>query len=42
MPTWQALLNDRYCNMQDITSLLGLAAVPATTVWIDINPELAL
>lgn len=42
MPTWQALLNDRYCNMQDIKPLLGLAAVPATTVWIDINPELAL
>jgi len=28
--------------MQDIKPLLGLAAVPATTVWIDINPKLAL
>ena len=42
LPTWQALLNDRYCNMQDIKPLLGLAAVPAITVWIDIGPELAL
>lgn len=42
MPTWQALLNDRYCYMQDIKPLLGFAAVPTTTGWIDISPELAL
>lgn len=28
--------------MQDIKPLLGLAAVPATIVWIGISPELAL
>lgn len=43
MPAWQALLNDRYCHMQDIKPLLGFAAVPTTAVlWIDISPELAL